>query len=142
MTSSLIASSLHQPCSSTAYLFSSDANGSFQSALDTLLPVLSSSASPPAERILAAYILFDLYKGHPIGLNPFYSALHSEFTAEREKGNTEQLVWVLWKILKGDGEDIAPYSPNTLARSPLPPKLQAFHLSLCVTLLYFLLCIT
>lgn len=66
-------------------------------------------------------------------------------------GNTtsdsEQLVWVLWKILKGDGNDVSslhltsagnhihvlqigPYSPGTLARSPLPPKLRAINLTL------------
>ena len=64
----------------------------------------------------------------------------------------EQLVWVLWKILKGDGNDVSktfitlfppkvgqvaqsffqigPYSPSTLARSPLPPKLRATNLLL------------
>lgn len=60
---------------------------------------------------------------------------------------SEQLVWVLWKILKGDGNDVStmpipshltaphimqigPYSPSTLARSPLPPKLRAVNLTL------------
>ena len=63
----------------------------------------------------------------------------------------EQFVWVLWKILKGDGNDvcihsiwfhraqindhvficqIGPYSPSTLSRCVLPPKLRAINLVL------------
>ncbi|KAF5382813.1 hypothetical protein D9757_007313 [Collybiopsis confluens] len=44
--------------------------------------------------------------------------------------SNDQLVWVLWKILRGDGNDIGPYTPTTLARSPLPPKLAAINLIL------------
>ncbi|KDQ23648.1 hypothetical protein PLEOSDRAFT_1108130 [Pleurotus ostreatus PC15] len=118
----------------------------FQVALDALLPLLESSSSSAgqfpsnelAQRILAAYILYSLYAPYPISINPFKTALFATFVKERRSsivdasttGPNEQLVWVLWKILKGDGNDIAPYSPSTLARSPLPPKLRAAHLML------------
>ncbi|KIK66064.1 hypothetical protein GYMLUDRAFT_55925 [Collybiopsis luxurians FD-317 M1] len=111
-----------------------------------------------AQRILVSFVLFSLYAPHPISINPFRSALYMTFVKEREKairvaspnasgqtklgngGDTgtavtgtpsnEQLVWVLWKILRGDGNDIGPYTPTTLARSPLPPKLAAINLVL------------
>ncbi|KAH8114862.1 hypothetical protein DFH11DRAFT_130726 [Phellopilus nigrolimitatus] len=89
-------------------------------------------------RILSTYILYFLYAAHPIAINPFRSAFVEVFLAEREGAQVEaerggvseneQLVWVLWKILKGDGNDLGPYSPATLARSPLPPKLRAAQL--------------
>ncbi|KAG6852718.1 hypothetical protein C0991_009582 [Blastosporella zonata] len=75
-----------------------------------------------------------------MAINPFKSVLFVTFVKEREKAvnvaqtgevsPNEQLVWVLWKILRGDGNDIGPYSPSTLARSPLPPKLRATNLIL------------
>lgn len=50
-------------------------------------------------------------------MNPFKSALFATFVKERDyavkvtnDGSTcenEQLVWVLWKILKGDGNDVS-----------------------------------
>ena len=71
----------------------------------------------------------------------------------RDQLGQEQLVWVLWKILKGDGADVStnkrkkacciltpcmlqlgPYSPATLATSPLPPKLRASQLMIDDTL--------
>ena len=72
-------------------------------------------------------------------INPFKSALFVTYAKERQQvlaggsngggggvvSPQEQLVWVLWKILCGDGDDISPYSPSTLARSPLPDKLRA-----------------
>lgn len=113
----------------------------FQVALDALLPYLDYSTSVElATRILVSFILYSLYAPHPIAVNPFKSALYATYLSEREKAVTvaseggvspnEQLVWVLWKILKGDGNDIGPYSPSTLARSPLPPKLRAINLVL------------
>jgi hypothetical protein len=49
-------------------------------------------------------------------MNPFRSALVNTFTREREaaaqvaadgrNSPNEKLVWVLWKILKGDGRDV------------------------------------
>ncbi|KAJ7172876.1 hypothetical protein C8R43DRAFT_675838 [Mycena crocata] len=138
--------------------------GTFQLALDTLLPVLD----PPGgceltARILTAFLLFALYAPHPIVINPFRSVLFVTFCRERERAaaltsnsNTstnnnnglnngtggvggapapnEPLVWVLWKILKGDGDDIGPYSPAALARSLLPPNLRATKLVLDVEL--------
>lgn len=50
-------------------------------------------------------------------MNPFQSALAVVFAKEREfatnvtpddgVAQNEQLVWVLWKILKGDGGDVS-----------------------------------
>lgn len=64
-----------------------------------------------------SYILFSLYTPHPISINPFKSALYATFVKERDAAvriaasggvsETEQLVWVLWKILKGDGNDVS-----------------------------------
>jgi hypothetical protein len=64
-----------------------------------------------------SFILYSLYAPHPITINPFRSVLFFAYVKEREKairvtdeGGTspnEQLVWVLWKILKGDGNDVS-----------------------------------
>lgn len=80
-----------------------------------------------AERILACYILFALYAPHPIQLNPFASVLHTIFVKETERAqklenaggiaDNDQLVYVLWKILKGDGNDV---SRNLLVSSDCP----------------------
>ena len=61
-----------------------------------------------------------MYAPYPMSLNPFKSALYATFIKERgyatqvatEGGfsENEQLVWVLWKILKGDGNDVMPLS--------------------------------
>lgn len=69
-----------------------------------------------SQRILASYILYSLYAPHPISINPFQSALLMTFTKERDLATatvtdesvtqSEQLVWVLWKILKGEGSDV------------------------------------
>jgi hypothetical protein len=63
-----------------------------------------------------SYILYSLYAPHPIAINPFKSVLFVTFVKERDQavksaaggsiGENEQLVWVLWKILKGDGNDV------------------------------------
>jgi hypothetical protein len=131
------------PCSTAAQAFSQlvQPTSRFQLALDALLPLLDPNASAElAQRILGSFILYSLYAPHPIAINPFKSALFFTFVKEREQAvrvangggvsENEQLVWVLWKILKGDGNDIGPYSPSTLARSPLPPKLRASNLTL------------
>ena len=70
-----------------------------------------------ATRILVSFILYSLYAPHPIAVNPFKSALYATYLSEREKAvmvageggvsPNEQLVWVLWKILKGDGNDVS-----------------------------------
>ena len=67
-------------------------------------------------RILAVYILYFMYASHPITINPFRSAFAEVFLREREVSRVEserggvseneQLVWVLWKVLKGDGDDV------------------------------------
>ena len=64
-----------------------------------------------------SYILYSLYAPHPISLNPFKSVLYAAFVRERDAAvqvaaaggvsENEQLVWVLWKILKGDGNDVS-----------------------------------
>lgn len=129
------------PCSTAAQAFSQlvQPTARFQLALDALLPLLNSSVEL-AQRILVSFILYSMYAPYPISLNPFKSALYATFFKERghaaqvaaEGGfsENEQLVWVLWKILKGDGNDIGPYSPSTLTRSPLLPELRASNLFL------------
>ncbi|KII83802.1 hypothetical protein PLICRDRAFT_118985 [Plicaturopsis crispa FD-325 SS-3] len=128
------------PCLTAAQAFSQlvPPTSRFQLALDALLPLLDSQEFAP--RILVSFILYSLYAGHPIAINPFRSVLHAAFVRERDHAirfggsggvsENEQLVWVLWKILRGDGNDIGPYSPNTLTRSPLPTKLRAANLTL------------
>ncbi|KAI0053485.1 hypothetical protein FA95DRAFT_750058 [Auriscalpium vulgare] len=138
----LLARAYALPCSTAAQAFAQlvQSTARFQLALDALLPLLDSSRSELSQRILVSYILYSLYAPHPIAINPFKSVLFETFIKERDdalqlaKANAasqnEPLVWVLWKILKGDGRDIGPYSPSTLARSPLPPKLRASNLFL------------
>ncbi|KAL5520434.1 hypothetical protein ACEPAG_9658 [Sanghuangporus baumii] len=112
------------PCSAAAQAFAQlvQPAGRFGIALDILLPLLSGCSEVP-RRICAAYIL--------AFAEVFLREREmSRFEAERGGVNeNEQLVWVLWKILKGDGNDLGPYSPLTLARSPLPPKLRAAQLT-------------
>ncbi|EGO28769.1 hypothetical protein SERLADRAFT_380864 [Serpula lacrymans var. lacrymans S7.9] len=129
------------PCSTAAQSFAQlvQPTSRFQLALDALLPLLN-YPNELAQRILVSFILYSLYAPHPISINPFKSALFATYLKEREQAvqtssgggssENEQLVWVLWKILKGDGNDIGPYSPLTLARSPLPPELRASNLTL------------
>ncbi|KAI0944390.1 hypothetical protein AcW1_002117 [Taiwanofungus camphoratus] len=129
------------PCSTAAQAFAQlvQPTSRFQLALDVLMPLLDTHVEP-AQRILVSYILYSLYAPHPIAINPFQSVLFATFVKERDLATrvandggiseNEQLVWVLWKILKGDGSDIGPFSPSTLARSPLPPQLRAANLTL------------
>ena len=59
-------------------------------------------------------------------MNPFHSALVNTFVKEKEfaaqvaaDGGTspnEQLVWVLWKILKGDGKDVRATLQTSVSR--------------------------
>ncbi|KAI0334169.1 hypothetical protein GY45DRAFT_1295506 [Cubamyces sp. BRFM 1775] len=137
----LLAGACSTPCSTAAHTFMQIVPplSRFQLALDVLMPMLDSRVELP-QRILVSYMLYSLYAPHPIAINPFKTVLHASFVKERDLAvkvataggvsENEQLVWVLWKILKGDGSDIGPFSPNTLARSPLPPKLRAANLSL------------
>ncbi|KAH8986576.1 hypothetical protein EDB92DRAFT_1878740 [Lactarius akahatsu] len=139
----LLSKACSNTCSTAAQAFFQlvQPTARFQLALDALLPVLGSPRSEKLpQRILVAYILYSLYAPHPISINPFKSALFDTFTKERNyavqlagEGKTsdnEQLVWVLWKVLKGDGEHLGPYPPSTLARESLPPKLRAGNLVL------------
>ena len=81
-----------------------------------------------SQRILASYILYALYAPHPITINPFRSALLYTFNNERDvankipvdggPGQNEQLVWVLWKILKGDGSDVRRCTPILRSQTP------------------------
>ncbi|KAJ7444677.1 hypothetical protein FB451DRAFT_1149174 [Mycena latifolia] len=125
------------PCSAAAPAFArlaqSIETSNFQLALDALLPVLDlqTTSERLTDRILASFLLFSLYSSHPVSMNPFKSSLLKTLVRERDKArevtrnggvaSNEPLVWVLWKILKGDGDDLGPYSPNTLARSAFPP---------------------
>ena len=124
------------PCNTAAQSFTQlvPPISRFQLALDVVLPLLDSSVDVStllvvhrptltlgllkqlSQRILASYILYALYAPHPITINPFHSALLLTFNKERETatqitadggiGPNEQLVWVLWKILKGKGDDV------------------------------------
>ncbi|KAJ7136365.1 hypothetical protein C8R43DRAFT_1020576 [Mycena crocata] len=141
----LLSRAQEYPCSAATGAFTrlAQSTSTFQLALDVLLPVLD----PPGEselapRILSSFLLFSLYAPHPIALNPFKSVLLATFRKERERAvaaatgggvaPNEPLVWVLWKILKGDGDDIGPYSPSALAHSLLPPDFRAAKLVLDV----------
>ncbi|KAJ7480980.1 hypothetical protein FB451DRAFT_1395027 [Mycena latifolia] len=105
-----------------------------QLSLDALLPL--------TDRILVSFILFALYAPHPIAIDPFKSVLFVTFVKELEKAlavagsgsgsvaPNEPLVWVFWKILTGDGDDICPSSPSALARSLLPLNFRARKLIL------------
>ncbi|KAG6887346.1 hypothetical protein C0992_012775 [Termitomyces sp. T32_za158] len=139
----LLARAFTLPCSTAAEAYTQivQPTSRFQLALDALLPLLDPNT--PAElgqRILVAFLLYSLYAPHPMAINPFKTVLFMTFVKEREKAvnvaqagevsPNEQFVWVLWKILRGDGNDIGPYSPSTLVRSPLPPKLRATNLLL------------
>ncbi|KAF8809862.1 hypothetical protein BYT27DRAFT_7093392 [Phlegmacium glaucopus] len=139
----LLTRAFSLPCSTGAMAFAQlvQPNSRFQLALDALLPILDSNKPAElAQRILVSFILYSLYVPHPVTVNPFRSALLVAYLREREKAVTianeggvspdEPLVWVLWKILRGDGNDIGPYSPSTLCRTSLPPKLRATNLVL------------
>jgi hypothetical protein len=62
-----------------------------------------------------------MYAPHPISINPFATVLHAIFVRETnkaleiEKGGglaeNDQFVYVLWKILKGDGKDVRGCNP-------------------------------
>ena len=86
------------------------------------LPVLPLALSPlavfqMADRILACYILYSMYAPHPISINPFATVLHAIFVQETNKAlemekngglaENDQFVYVLWKVLKGDGKDVS-----------------------------------
>lgn len=89
------------------------------------MPVLTGDSWQLASRILVSFILYTLYAPHPIAVNPFKSAIFATYLSEREKAvkfaydggvsPNEQLVWVLWKILKGDGNDVSdnPFSSHS-----------------------------
>ncbi|OJA13571.1 hypothetical protein AZE42_06116 [Rhizopogon vesiculosus] len=137
----LLARAHSLPCSATAQAFMHlvQPTSRFQLALDLLLPLLTTPADL-VQRVPVSFILYSMYAPHSISLNPFKSVLYTTFVKERELAinvsaeggfsEREQLVWVLWKILKGDGNDIGPYSPSTLTKSPLPPELRASSLFL------------
>ncbi|KAF8332471.1 hypothetical protein F5887DRAFT_996978 [Amanita rubescens] len=154
----LLTKAYSLPCSTAAQAFTHlvQPMARFQLALDALLPLLDAGAVEDGkkrgqpegmvmegaqvqlaelpQRILVAYILYSMYAPYPITVNPFKSVLerNSAIRAANEGSvsNSEQLVWVLWKILRGDGNDIGPYTPSTLAKSPLPAKLRASNLIL------------
>ncbi|KAJ6616301.1 hypothetical protein B0H10DRAFT_2037499 [Mycena sp. CBHHK59/15] len=143
----LLTRAASYPCSAATPAFARLAQhtSTFQLALDALLPVLDPpTSSELTERILVSFLLFALYAPHPIAINPFKSVLLVTFVRERAAAlavadagavaPNEPLVWVLWKILKGDGDDIGPYSPSALARSLLPPNFRATKLILDDTL--------
>lgn len=82
-----------------------------------LLALPLSVAFQTADRILSCYILYSMYAPHPISINPFATVLHAIFVRETNKAleverdgglvGNDQLVYVLWKVLKGDGKDVS-----------------------------------
>lgn len=96
--------------------------------LSFLLPTLSPLVEfQTADRILSCYILYSMYAPHPISINPFATVLYAIFVRETNRAlemekdggfaKNDQFVYVLWKILKGDGKDVS--DRNT---SPIPPN--------------------
>lgn len=98
-----------------------------------------------------------MYAPHPISINPFATVLHAIFVRETNKAlemekdgrfaENDQFVYVLWKILKGDGKDVSdrntslmlkplnggrpqigPFSPQHILKHPIPPELRAVAL--------------
>ncbi|KAJ3486933.1 hypothetical protein NLI96_g3887 [Meripilus lineatus] len=149
--SHLLSRAYNLPCSAAAQAFTQLVQpiARFQLALDVLLPLFLDTIVPLQQRILISYILYSLYAPHPIAINPFKSVLLSTFVKEKDKAvastvnnpsatsgvgyqpsDNEQFVWVLWKILRGDGSDIGPFTPSNLARSPVPPKLRPEYLTI------------
>lgn len=137
----LLTRALSLPCSTGAQAFTQlvQPTARFQLALDVLLPVLDAPVDP-RQRILSSYILYSLYAPHPIAINPFRSALASTFQKEKDVAvrvsaeggvcENEQLVLVLWKILKGNGNDIGHFTPSTLATLSVPLGLEPENLVL------------
>lgn len=136
----LLSQAHNLPCSKAAQAFTKllPHISRFQLALDALLPSLD-EGNEAADRIISSYILYSMYAPHPISINPFATVLHAIFVRETNKAlNTEksgslvendQFVYVLWKILKGDGKDIGPFSPQHILNHPIPPELRAVVLA-------------
>lgn len=126
----LLSRAYSLPCSTAvqAFLQLVQPTSRFQLALDVLLPLLDDGPGAPelhlAQRILVSFLLYSLYAPHPISINPFKSVLFVTFRNERERAaraasqgrvyENEQLVWVLWKLLKGDGSDVCTSSSCTM----------------------------
>jgi len=63
-----------------------------------------------------------MYAPHPISINPFATVLYAIFVRETNKAldmekdggfaQNDQFVYVLWKILKGDGKDVSDRNPS------------------------------
>jgi hypothetical protein len=115
-------------------------NGFIPTLEDPNIKVISHNFSPIIQclhlsqlsyRILSAYLIYALYDFHDTP-NPFYNHLIKIFDSERimaltaSRGHylhkptsqqlnvqvdTEQLIWVLWKILKGEGNEVSNFYP-------------------------------
>ncbi|KAF8508086.1 hypothetical protein JB92DRAFT_2657136, partial [Gautieria morchelliformis] len=108
-------------------------------AIDGFIPALQNTDLQIPQRILAAYALNALYVSHDHSnlfhdhlLRIFHSSQHARNSPQGRSGTqaeNEQLVWVLWKILRGESDDLAPYSPMMLSRTSIPDHLQPLHLA-------------
>ena len=68
-----------------------------------------------------------MYAPHPISINPFATVLHAIFVRETNKAleiekdgglaENDQFVYVLWKVLKGDGKDVSDRNISHPAKS-------------------------
>ncbi|KAJ7437186.1 hypothetical protein FB451DRAFT_1417000 [Mycena latifolia] len=95
------------PCSAATSAFAplAQSASNFQLALDALLTTLDSQTQCESVQV-----------------ETFAQERENALAAVRNGAITpnEPLVWVLWKILKGEGYDIGPYSPSALARIRTP----------------------
>ncbi|KAH7105250.1 hypothetical protein BKA62DRAFT_692211 [Auriculariales sp. MPI-PUGE-AT-0066] len=126
-----------------AFLVRTEADPSqrFTHALSVVLPELTDPQADSSRRILAAFMLHALYSedAKNRALNPFNTALADAFVrerrrlvdpAERPTPGQSQLVWALWLIATGHGDDLAIVSPVSLATSSLPSDVQPASLQL------------
>ncbi|KAF8587705.1 hypothetical protein K439DRAFT_1630460 [Ramaria rubella] len=143
------------PCSDGTRAFLSlltSEDDRFSVAIDGFIPTLQNQNIQIPQRILAAYVLNALNASHNCP-HPFHDQLLNIFESERnfaiatssvkqslvgsscllnEGGKmqveNEQLVWVLWKILNRESDDLATYSPDILSRITIPEHLKPAQL--------------
>ncbi|EIN03586.1 hypothetical protein PUNSTDRAFT_147016 [Punctularia strigosozonata HHB-11173 SS5] len=128
----LLATASSSPCSTAAQTFMAlvPEMARFQISLDVLLPALSDRSKTAEERVLVAYVLYALYAAYPLELNPFKSTLEETLEKERNSVNedvNERVIWVLSKVLQGEGNYLGSYSPRMLAHHGVAEELREGH---------------
>jgi len=92
----------------------------FQVAVHILWPSMQSGKRLD-ERIQAAFLLYQLYAPHPVGVNPFKSAYEEALRSEKANDNEpapNPMVATLEIILNGKGAQLSAFSPLALASGP------------------------